>query len=160
MMNAVFLYFIITSQGDPGMSHSQNVEKVFNQLNASTMNILDEFYDKDVVFIDPLGEHQGLESVRSYYENLYKNVQEIRFDFSRHVESQDSLSSEWTMLLRASGLNGGDEVVVDGISVFKFDPLTRKVIYHRDYFDMGEFIYENVPVLGSVIRFIKSKMKS
>ena len=33
-----------------------------------------------------------------------------------------------------------------------------KVFQHHDYFDMGEFIYERVPVLGGVIRAIKNRL--
>jgi len=32
------------------------------------------------------------------------------------------------------------------------------VIYHRDYFDMGAFVYENIPVLGSVVRYTKKRL--
>ncbi|HGP4674712.1 TPA: nuclear transport factor 2 family protein, partial [Vibrio cholerae O1] len=33
-----------------------------------------------------------------------------------------------------------------------------KVTYHRDYFDMGEMLYEQLPVLGQVIRAIKRRL--
>jgi hypothetical protein len=31
------------------------------------------------------------------------------------------------------------------------------VCYHRDYFDAGEMLYENLPVVGRVIRWIKDQ---
>ena len=64
----------------------------------------------------------------------------------------------WTMTLTAEGLNGGEPVSVIGISHLTFDEKTDLVIYHRDYFDMGAFIYEQVPVLGSIVRMIKRKL--
>ena len=41
-----------------------------------------------------------------------------------------------------------------------YDGLYRnaKAIAHRDYFDMGEFVYERVPVLRLIIRHIKNRM--
>jgi hypothetical protein len=42
--------------------------------------------------------------------------------------------------------------------VIPFAGKDGKVISDRDYFDMGEFIYERVPVLRSVIGYIKRKM--
>jgi hypothetical protein len=32
-------------------------------------------------------------------------------------------------------------------------------MFHRDYFDLGEFVYERIPVLNSVVKFIKNRMK-
>jgi hypothetical protein len=34
------------------------------------------------------------------------------------------------------------------------------VSYHRDYFDMGEFIYDHVPVLNFVVKKVKERLKS
>jgi hypothetical protein len=62
----------------------------------------------------------------------------------------------WTMYLRAKNLNGGEEVVVKGNShvIYK----NGKAVYHRDYFDMGAFIYEHIPIVGAIIRKIKSML--
>ncbi len=62
------------------------------------------------------------------------------------------------MYLKAPSLNSGREITVDGVSLITFRGAEGKVISHRDYFDMGEFIYERVPILSSVIGFIKNKM--
>ncbi|WHI49643.1 hypothetical protein P3339_14310 [Microbulbifer sp. MLAF003] len=33
-----------------------------------------------------------------------------------------------------------------------------KVFYHEDFYDMGAMVYEQVPLLGSLIRKIKSRL--
>ena len=50
-----------------------------------------------------------------------------------------------------------DALVAEAVSYTHLDVYKRQN-YHRDYFDMGEFIYERVPVLGSVIRAIKRRL--
>ncbi|HDY7901818.1 TPA: nuclear transport factor 2 family protein, partial [Vibrio vulnificus] len=47
-------------------------------------------------------------------------------------------------------------VEVKGVSHLKFE--AGKVIYHRDYFDLGEMLYENLPLLGGIIRAIKQRL--
>ena len=73
------------------------------------------------------------------------------------ISASSSSVSFWTMVLKAKSLNGGKEIRVIGNSHFRFDPGTGLALYHRDYFDMGEFIYERIPVVGGLIRFIKGK---
>jgi hypothetical protein len=62
------------------------------------------------------------------------------------------------MTLETSKLNGGKPFSVEGNSVIVFGGPEGKAIYHRDYFDMGEFVYERIPVLGALVRYIKEQM--
>ena len=133
------------------------VEEFFNGLNKETMPLVDRFYAEDTHFLDPVVDLQGRAAVRKYYENLYRNVESIRFEFSNQVKQGNEQVSFWTMVLKARSLNGGKEIRVIGNSHFRFDPGTGLALYHRDYFDMGEFIYERIPVVGGLIRFIKGK---
>jgi hypothetical protein len=63
------------------------------------------------------------------------------------------------MSLTADGLNGGKPILLQGNSYIKFSD-DNLVVYHRDYFDMGEFIYEHVPVIGWIIKKVKAKLRS
>ncbi len=138
------------------------VEEIFNGLNKDTMELVDRFYAEDTHFLDPVVDLKGRAAVRKYYENLYANVISIRFEFSGEVSTKTEQGEEkvafWTMILRHKKLRGGEEVRVVGNSHIRFDAKTGQAIYHRDYFDMGEFIYEGLPVVGPVVRFVKSKM--
>lgn len=134
------------------------IEYVFNALNKESMHIIDEFYDKNAVLEDPIGKQMGVKAIKSYYENMYKNVQKIHFEFTDNVVQTERFLVVWKMTLEASSLNSGKPVIVEGNSFLKVDPSTDKVVYHRDYFDMGAFVYEHIPVLGSAVRFVKSKL--
>lgn len=130
----------------------------FNELNIHRMDLVDSFYDKQAVFQDPLGTHVGREAIRKYYANLYKNVKEISFDFTKVIEQDNMQTVVWTMTL-VSELRSGKPIKLDGASVIEFGGKENKAVFHRDYFDMGEFVYEGIPVLGGMIRFIKRKLK-
>lgn len=140
------------------MLQQEKIKYVFNALRADNLHILDDFYAYDTEFVDPLGTHKGLNGVKSYYKNLYQNVKDIKFETKDLVSNGNSHVFVWRMILVADGLNGGSPVTLEGNSHIKFND-QNLVIYHRDYFDMGEFIYEHIPVLGWTLKKIKQKLR-
>lgn len=139
-------------------SQAQRIEKVFNELRADNVDILDNFYAPNALFIDPIGRHKGIDEVKGYYKGIYEGVTDIKFEFSDIISNGSNHVGVWKMILRTPNLNSGKPVILHGNSVIKFNE-NGLVSYHRDYFDMGEFIYEHIPVLGSVTKYIKKRLK-
>ena len=135
----------------------ENSKIFFDKLDVNHLNLVDQFYDKNVAFQDPVHKLNGAAEVKKYYEGLYKNVDSIHFDYGTGVESENKVSLPWTMHLKTPSINSGQEITVDGVSLITFNS-EGKAISHRDYFDMGEFVYERIPILKSVINFIKGKL--
>ena len=135
-----------------------DVKIFFNSLNKDTMNLVDEFYDENACFQDPVVRYTDRRQIKNYYAHLYNDLESIRFEFSDEIKQGDTEALVWKMILKTKSLNAGKPVVVDGISYLKFGGREGKVIYHRDYFDMGAFIYEYIPVLGQAIRLIKKRL--
>ncbi len=135
----------------------ENSKNFFNKLNADNVELVDQFYDQNVVFQDPVHVLHGSAEVKKYYAGLYKNVDSIRFEYGKGVEAGDAVSLPWKMYLKTKAINGGEEFTVDGISLITFSS-EGKAMRHRDYFDMGEFVYEKIPVLKTVIGYIKKKL--
>lgn len=140
------------------MSSNISVVSFFKELNKDSMHLVDEFYDRNVLFRDPLVEIRGREGFRAYYDRLYRNVKEIDFDITYVIQENNNTALAWKMMLRADNFNGNKPLTVDGSSVIKFGGTEGKAVYHRDYFDLGEFVYEGIPVLGRLVRFVKGKM--
>lgn len=112
-------------------------------------------YREDVVFEDPFHHIEGLTNLHDYFDSLYQNVHSIQFEFHQHWLNSDDAMQTWTMHLCHPRLNRGKSVAVEGCSLLRFDD---RITYHRDYFDGGQLLYENVPILGSVIRKLKQQL--
>lgn len=140
------------------MSDRKNKIKVsFNEFNLQNMQTLDLFYAQDVQFCDPLKKIDGLSRLKEYYQELYRNVESIHFEFHRFIEEESSVACEWTMSVCVKKLNSSKPYEVKGSSFFNFNK-DDLVIYHRDFFDVGEMIYEKIPLFGQITQLIKSKL--
>jgi hypothetical protein len=157
LLTALLLTLNLLSGEIMASNLSQSVE-FFQKLDKNHMDLVDQFYDKNVVFQDPVHKLSGSLAMREYYEGLYKNVDKIRFEYSKQLEDKDTVVLAWRMYLKTPAIDSGKELTVDGTSVITFGGPEGKAIVHRDYFDMGEFVYERVPILKSLIRYIKNRM--
>ena len=79
------------------------------------------------------------------------------FDFGEFISDGDSHSVNWVMNLTHPKLNKGKSFGVPGATFFKVNE-EQKIIMHRDYFDAGIMLYENIPLLGSLVKLIKSRL--
>jgi hypothetical protein len=129
----------------------------FNQLNKDHLDLLEEIYAPDVAFRDPVHELKGLPALRDYYSRLYQGVVSCRFDFEDEVIAGQQGMLVWIMRFQHARFRRGEMLELRGVSHLKFRD-DGKVFQHHDYFDMGEFIYERVHLLGGVIRMIMSRL--
>ena len=136
---------------------SAKIRKTFNGLNKDTMYLIDEFYAPEIVFEDPLHRIEGRAKLTDYYKGLYRSVRSIHFDIFDEVVQGDKHVIFWKMRLEAPGLNGGKPYMTSGSSLIHFNAQDM-VAFHRDYFDMGEFIYEQIPVLKNLIKAIRTRL--
>ncbi|WP_375562098.1 nuclear transport factor 2 family protein [Bernardetia sp. OM2101] len=125
----------------------------FKQMDFSNIADLNTIYSDNIVFIDPIHKIQGIENLKQYFNKLNDNLVEGSFTFTDEdiIENKAYLTWEMNLKLKRPKKN----VKALGISVLT---LEEKIIRQRDYFDAGELFYENVPILGSVIRFLKGKL--
>lgn len=146
---------------DMGNRHSSVPETLdrfkdlFNDLSAGDMAKLGSVYSDNVWFTDPFTSIQGIDGLTEYFTGAYTNVISCRFDFEEPVISGEAVCIPWTMRLRHQRIRKGKEVKVDGISQLLIR--NGRVARHRDYFDAGRLLYEHLPVLGGVIRWIRNQ---
>ena len=139
----------------------RNVElthHTFNSLRYDNTEILNDFYAPEVKFIDPIGEINGLDEMKEYYKKMYEGIKDIKFIFKPHSVTDGRYFFPWDMYLTTPKLNSGEEFMVSGVSEIHFQG--GLVTFHRDYFDMGDFIYERIPLLGRIIKMIKHRFEN
>jgi len=132
------------------------VGEIYQRLNKSNLHLLSGVYHQEIVFEDAVHRIEGWSELESYFETLYANVKRCDFNILEQQQSGESGFLTWQMVLEHPRLSKGSAVYVKGVSHLKF--FQGRVIYHRDYFDLGEMLYENLPFLGLVIKSIKSRL--
>ncbi|MEX6501738.1 nuclear transport factor 2 family protein [Pseudomonas zhanjiangensis] len=128
----------------------------FASLDKNHLDHLGELYSEDVVFSDPLHQVRGLSELRDYFTTLYASVHDLRFDFHGCDQVRDGEGYlRWTLSYRHPRLAGGQSIRVEGCSHLLW---RDRVHQHRDYFDAGALLYEQLPLLGGAIRWLKWRL--
>lgn len=132
----------------------ERFRQLFNTLSAGNVENLDEVYSPGIRFADPFGSVDGIYDLQEYFTKVYANVHSCRFEFSETIVSGNQACLAWVMYLKHPRLRRGREVTVAGMSHLIVEE--GRVQSHRDYFDAGALLYENLPLLGSAIRWIRN----
>ena len=129
--------------------------KLYNQLDKSNLELLNEVYADNIIFEDPLHRIEGLPALTDYFANMYENLNQGQFEIHTSFEQNDQASVYWVMTFSHKKIKQGQSLKVNGNTYLEFE--NGKVVYHRDYFDAGEMIYQHLPVFGTVINLIKRR---
>ncbi|RZQ54867.1 transcriptional regulator [Pseudoalteromonas phenolica] len=129
--------------------------KLYNQLDKSNLELLNEVYADNIIFEDPLHRIEGLPALTDYFANMYENLNQGQFEIHTSFEQDDQASVYWVMTFSHKKIKQGQSLKVNGNTYLEFE--NGKVVYHRDYFDAGEMIYQHLPVFGTVINLIKRR---
>ncbi len=133
----------------------ERFKHTYGRLNVQSLDLLNDLYDDVVEFQDPFHRIAGLPALRQYLTDLYARVESCSFVFEDEITQGNRAVLMWTMRLKHTRLNGGALVTVPGSTHIRF---RDKVFYHRDYFDAGAMLYEQLPLIGTVIRIIKGRV--
>lgn len=128
------------------------IELYRRNLAGVDMSIIRDIYSDDIEFIDPAHNIHGIAALVNYFNNMMCELTFCQFDIRDVHELEGSATLCWTMTIAHPKLKGGKQIAVDGMTLVRF---SDKVDFHRDYFDLGAMLYENIPLLGSVIRYLK-----
>ncbi|WP_020394892.1 nuclear transport factor 2 family protein [Thiolinea disciformis] len=133
----------------------QRFKQVYERLAKDNLSALQSVYSPNIEFQDPLHRVQGYAAFESYFAALYTHLESCRFVIKGLFYQSNQACVTWTMTFVHPRLNGGKAVQVEGASHLQFNE--HYIEKHRDYADLGQMLYEHIPVLGSVIRTVKKR---
>lgn len=136
----------------------KKIIEIYNRLNKSNLYTLHDIYTDDILFIDPVHEINGIEHLKSYFSALYKEIDEVNFKYSHCVQSTEEGYIQWEMTFSHPRLRKGRPVILPGATYMSFNA-SGKATLHRDYYDLGAMLYEQLPLLGFVISGLKKRLR-
>lgn len=132
------------------------LKRFFEQLDRSELEGLDRFYAPQAYFKDPFNEVRGPDEIRGLFEHMYRVLEAPRFVITDQVVQPPQCVLMWEFRFRFRRFDRQREQVIRGSSHLRLDAEGR-VTYHRDYWDAAEELYEKIPGLGLLMRWLRQQ---
>lgn len=150
-------------QGPPRGSAAEQAaisrfEKFLGHLDESTArDNTTMVYAPDAYLNDTLKTIHGAPAIRDYFIKTAQGLDSMTVTFDDVAVSGHNYYFRWTMDTQMKHLAKGKTIRTIGVTLVRFDPEGR-VLIHQDFWDSAQGVWDHVPVLGSVIRWIQSKI--
>jgi steroid Delta-isomerase len=131
---------------------------LFETLMPADTARLHEVYAADVRFKDPFNDVQGIAAVQQVFSHMFVALDEPRFVVRDIIVQGDACFLTWDFIFRfkrfsreLQTIRGGSHVELDA---------QGRITLHRDYWDAAEELYEKLPVVGGLMRWLKRRASS
>lgn len=141
-----------------GDARVARVVAMFESITPADVARLPDFYAGDARFKDPFNDVQGVPAIRQVFAHMFVALDEPRFVVRDVVVEGDQCFLTWDFLFRFKRFSREPQVVHGG-SHLRFDAQGR-IVLHRDYWDAAEELYEKLPLVGGLMRWLKRRASS
>ena len=132
----------------------QRLVEFYEGLTGEHLQRLDAYYAADAFFKDPFNEVLGVTAIASIFEHMFASLQEPRFVVTQTLVQGDRAFLEWEFHFRLGLWRSEVEQCIRGASSVCFD-CEGRVTHHHDYWDTAEELYEKLPLLGILMRWLR-----
>ena len=128
----------------------------FEGLSPQSMAQLGQHYAAQARFKDPFNDVTGLPEIARIFEHMFVALIGPRFVVTQQVCQGAQCFLTWEFRFQFRAYHKGEEQVILGASHLVFDA-QGLVTLHRDYWDAAEELYEKLPLVGSLMRWLKRR---
>jgi len=125
----------------------------YAELTPESLARIGELYAPNASFQDPFNRVEGVERIAAIFRDMFEKVESPRFVIRDIVATGPTGVLTWDFRF---GLMGRT-IDVHGASLVRLGEDGR-VVYHRDYWDAAGELYEKLPVVGSLMRWLRRRM--
>ena len=136
--------------------NTQTIKTFFETLNQeTTLLAFAEIYARDVYFKDPFNQTHGVPAVYEIFQEMYMTLDTPRFEILECVDKGQVAYVKWRFIFYFKGKS--EEQGFEGVSRLTVNA-EDKIVSHIDYWDAAEQVYEKIPLIGSILRYLKRKI--
>jgi len=136
----------------------QKIVALFERLTRAELPRLAEIYTADAHFKDPFNEVQGTAAITRIFEHMFNALEAPRFVIRDVVVQGDQCFLSWDFVFRLRRQRG-EEQRIRGATHLHLTSDGR-IAVHRDYWDAAEELYEKLPVVGALMRWLKRRVNA
>ena len=137
---------------------SPHIQTLIYQFESVTLDSVDQLvalYAPQAFFKDPFNEVTGKEHIRHIFTNMFSQVNHPRFRILGVLEENTRACLTWEFLFEFKS-SPSKAQTIQGCTWFTFND-SGLILSHRDYWDAAEELYEKLPYLGRLMKWLKKK---
>lgn len=138
----------------PAPPATQRIITLYEQLSPAQLPHLAEYYAADAHFKDPFNDVYGVAAITQIFTHMFATLDQPRFCVLSHISQGDQAFLSWEFRFAMRRWRRGQAQCIRGATLLRFDQQGR-VSDHRDYWDAAEELYEKLPVLGALMRWLR-----
>ncbi len=131
----------------------------FEHLQRSELARLGQIYAPQARFRDPFNEVQGLAQIEAIFEHMYRSLEQPHFIVTERVLQDRQCFLVWDFRFRFQRFSPQQWQTVQGSSHLRFDD-QGLIEFHRDYWDAAQELYEKLPAVGALMRWLRRRAMS
>jgi steroid delta-isomerase len=128
----------------------------FEGLQPADVVRMGEFYTSEAWFKDPFNEVRGLTEVQRVFSHMYVALDQPHFVVTGQLVDGAQCFLTWNFVFRFKRFSPDIWQTVRGGSHLKLNA-EGLIEDHRDYWDAAEELYEKLPTIGSLMRWLKRR---
>jgi hypothetical protein len=128
----------------------------FETLSPEQLAQLPAFYAPEAAFKDPFNEVQGPAAIEKIFRHMYVALDRPRFVVTDAITQGNQCFLTWNFEFYFRRFDTTTLQTVRGGSHLKLTD-NGLIAWHRDYWDAAEELYEKLPALGSLMRWLKKR---
>ena len=128
----------------------------FETISPQSVGRIGEFYAADARFKDPFNEVRGLPEVQRIFSHMFVALERPRFVVTDSIVGENQCFLTWNFEFHLKRFDRVTLQTIRGASHLKFTA-DGLIDFHRDYWDAAEELYEKLPVLGGLMRWLKRR---
>jgi ketosteroid isomerase-like protein len=131
----------------------------FETLSPAQVDRLGDLYAADARFKDPFNDVKGVAAIQQIFRHMYDSLEAPHFFVTGQVLQGQECFLIWDFVFRFKRFDTQTLQTVKGCSHLMLGPDGR-ITHHRDYWDAAEELYEKLPVVGGLMRWLKKRANS
>jgi hypothetical protein len=137
----------------------QRVVAYFEALTPQGVADLAAYYDPQARFKDPFKDVRGLPEIAHIFAHMFVALEAPRFIITGQIEQGKQCFLTWEFRFKFKNFQRDVVQTILGGSHLQFSD-QGLITLHRDYWDAAEELYEKLPLVGSVMRWLKRRANS
>lgn len=137
----------------------ERIVQMFETLSPASVARLDAIYAPQAHFKDPFNDVRGLPAIQRIFSHMFVALDAPHFVVTRRIQDGSHCFLAWEFRFRFRRFDTHAEQCILGGSHLQL-ATDGRIVDHRDYWDAAEELYEKLPLLGGLMRWLKRRANS